>query len=341
MLWFVGSGISGTDSMPTLASKVIRKADIVYVETFTSPGMDTHTIETDGQIREAPRWLVEDGRQILADANTCDNVVLVSYGDPMVATTHTELRVRAVSDNIKVSVIYASSAILGIISECGLHHYKTGRMATIMNNEKALQTPYNTTYQNAIRRNHTILLLEYDSESGFFLDPAEALRMMNRYETERRRGVFDASVYAIVASRVGMVDQHIISGYIKNLIHADFGKPPHSIVIPGRLHFTERDALVALTECVDEPPPDDIDIIVPIPKQMLSRYIPLIREAIDGRPDSMSPGISDVIQNAESYMQDAQRALDEDRWEVAILLTGYADGLVDALRIIDGKDPKM
>lgn len=341
MLWFVGAGISGTDSMSVRASKVVRTADMVYVETFTSPGMDKDTIESVGQIREAPRWLVEDGKQILADAATYDNVVLLSYGDPMIATTHTELRVRAVSENIQVSVLHASSAISGVISECGLHHYKAGRMATIMNDTKSLQTPYNTTYQNAIRRNHTLLLLEYDSESGFFLDPTVALKMMSRYESGRRRGVFDESVYAIVASRIGQSDQRIRAGYLKSLIRTDFGKPPHSIVIPARLHFTERDALMALVECVDEPPPEDKDPVTPISEQMLSRYIPMIQEAINSQANNVSSGIADIIQNAEAYMQDAQRALDEDRWEVAILLTGYADGLVDALRIMQGKDPKM
>lgn len=341
MLWFVGAGISGTDSMSAQASRTVQAADIVYVETFTSPGMDMHMIKSAGQVREAPRWLVEDGRQILADAAAHDDVVLLSYGDPMIATTHTELRVRAVSENIRVSVLHASSAIPSTISECGLHHYKAGRMATIMNDAKSLQTPYGTTYQNAIRRNHTLLLLEYDSESGFFLDPAAALRMMNRYESERRRGVFDESTYAIVASRVGQGDQRIRAGYLGSLMHTDFGRPPHSIVIPARLHFTERDALTALVECIDEPPPEDKDPMIPIPDQMISRYIPMIQEAIDGQPDNLPDGIADVIQNAEAYMQDAQTALDQDRWEVAVLLTGYADGLVDALRIMQGKDPKM
>ena len=341
MLWFVGAGISGTDSMSVRASRVVQTADIVYVETFTSPGMDRHTIESVGQIREAPRWLVEDGRQILADAATHDSVVLLSYGDPMIATTHTELRVRALSENIQVSVLYASSAISGTISECGLHHYKAGRMATIMNDTKSLQTPYSTTYQNAIRRNHTLLLLEYDSESGFFLDPAVALKMMNRYESERRRGVFDESTYAIVASRVGQSDQRIRAGYLENLMCTDFGKPPHSIVIPARLHFTERDALMALVECINEPPHEDKDPITPIPEQMISRYIPMIQEAINSQPSNVPDGIADIIHNAEAYMRDAQMALDQDRWEVAILLTGYADGLVDALRIMQGKDPKM
>ena len=37
MLWFVGLGISGSKSIPVEALEVLSKADIVYLEQFTSP----------------------------------------------------------------------------------------------------------------------------------------------------------------------------------------------------------------------------------------------------------------------------------------------------------------
>ena len=37
MLWFVGLGISGFKSIPTEAIEILSKADIVYLEQFTSP----------------------------------------------------------------------------------------------------------------------------------------------------------------------------------------------------------------------------------------------------------------------------------------------------------------
>ena len=47
------------------------------------------------------RWFVEDGRQILDESKTL-NVGLISYGDPTIATTFTELRIRAIKNNIDV-----------------------------------------------------------------------------------------------------------------------------------------------------------------------------------------------------------------------------------------------
>lgn len=36
MLWFVGLGISGLDSISVDAQNILKKADIVYLEQFTS-----------------------------------------------------------------------------------------------------------------------------------------------------------------------------------------------------------------------------------------------------------------------------------------------------------------
>ena len=37
MLWFIGLGISGAKSIPSEAQDVLAKADMVYLEHFTSP----------------------------------------------------------------------------------------------------------------------------------------------------------------------------------------------------------------------------------------------------------------------------------------------------------------
>ena len=69
-------------------------------------------------------------------------MVLLAYGDPYIATTHIELRVRAIEDKIKTFSIHESSSLTSMIGECGLHFYKVGRIATIMSEIKSLTTPY-------------------------------------------------------------------------------------------------------------------------------------------------------------------------------------------------------
>ena len=99
MLSFVGLGISGFESIPIEGLDVISKADVVYLEQFTSPigksDLDKIQNVIKGEFRPAKRWLVEDGNEILEIAKEKD-VVLLSYGDPYIATTHIELRTRAI-----------------------------------------------------------------------------------------------------------------------------------------------------------------------------------------------------------------------------------------------------
>ena len=60
----------------------------------------------------------------------------------------------------------------------------------------------------------------------------------------------------------------------------DFGKAPHTIIIPGRLHFTETDALKMLGQCLDEPY-DNTEKVKKISIQMMKKYVPMVREALE------------------------------------------------------------
>ena len=345
MLWFVGLGISGFKSIPIEALDVLSKADIVYLEQFTSPigKSDLTKIKnaTKGEFKLAKRWLVEDGSEILKNAKK-KKVVLLAYGDPYIATTHIELRTRAIEDKIKTYSIHASSSLTSMIGECGLHFYKVGRIATVMSEMKSLTTPYYVIYKNIIEGNHTILLLEYNQDKDFFLDPKDALNGLLETEKGQIRNVISSSTYVIVASRIGFKDQKIISGKISSLKKIDFGKPPHTVIIPGRLHFTESDALKLFGQCIDEPF-DNTEKTKKISIQMMKKYVPMVREALE----EVEPLYKDqkefqgILENAELYVKDAEKFLEDGQDEVAILSIGYADGLVDALRLAKGLDPKM
>ena len=345
MLWFVGLGISGFKSIPNEALEVLSKADIVYLEQFTSPigKSDLTKIKnaTKGEFKPAKRWLVEDGKEILENSKK-KKVVLLSYGDPYIATTHIELRARAMQEKIKTYSIHAASSLTSMIGECGLHFYKVGRIATIMSEMKSLTTPYYVIYKNIIEGNHTVLLLEYNQDKDFFLDPNDALNGLVETEKGQKRNVISVSTFVIVASRIGFKDQTIISGKISSLKKKDFGKPPHTIIIPGRMHFTESDALKMFGQCIDEPA-DNSEKTKKISKQMMEKYVPMVRDALEEvKPLYKNQKEYQVIlENAELYVQDAEKFLEDGQEEVAILSIGYADGLVDALRLAKGLDPKM
>ena len=345
MLWFIGLGISGISELSASTLNVIKNAEIVYLESFTSPISETEKKQleeiSDGEFKTAKRWVVEDGNEILENAKNKETV-LISYGDPYIATTHLELKTRAMRDDVKTKTIHSSSIVSSLIGEVGLHYYKVGKVLTIMNDPKSMISPYNTIFDNLLNKTHSLILLEYNEDKSFFLNPKDALSLLLDVEKTQNRNVISEETFVIVASRIGKSDQKIISGKIANLIKKEFGEAPHSIIIPGRLHFTESDAVKVVTECVDEPNDNSIDV-KSISEQMIEKYVPMVREALEEiRPHYENfKEFADVLINAKLYIDDAENFLKEGKKEYAVLSIGYADGLVDALRIAKGFDPKM
>ena len=345
MLWIAGLGISGIESISIETQKLLKNADIVYLEQFTSPvtKLESNKIKklVKGEFKIAKRWMVEDGKEILKNSKK-KKVVLLTYGDPYIATTHIELRTRAIQEKIKTKTIHAASSITALVGECGLHYYKIGRIVTVMKDPKTLTTPYYVTYSNALAGNHTVLLLEYNQDEEFFLEPVNALSDLLSTEKEQKRKIISPSTFVIIASRIGFKNQAITAGKISNLIKKNFGKPPHTIIIPGQLHFTESDALKVFVNCIDEPF-DNSKNIKKISEQMLEKYVPMIRKAVEEIAPHYknSKEFQEVLENAELYIQDAEKFLEQGKDEVAVLSIGYADGLVDALRIAKGLNPKM
>ena len=345
MLWFVGLGISGTKSIPIEVVKIIQEADIVYLEVFTSPISQMYEEEiknmVNGSFKIAKRWLVEDGQEILKASKT-STVVLLAYGDPYMATTHIELRTRAELENIETKTIHSASVITSMIGEAGLQFYKVGRVITIMNEKKSTITPYTTIFKNLTQGLHSVILLEYNHDKKYFLDPKNAISDLLDIEKEQKRSVLSNDTFAIIASRIGFETQKIISGKFSNLLKTDFGEPPHSIIIPGKLHFTESDAINVLTECLDKPS-DNSSKIKNTSAQMIERYVPMVRKALEEIKPlyNDSKEFQEVFENAKLYIDDAENFLKQGNNENAVLSIGYADGLVDALRMAKGIDPKM
>jgi len=345
MLWFIGLGVSGISELSDRTISVLKDAEVVYLESFTSPISETEKEQLenicDGEFKIAKRWLVEDGNEILDNAQKRETV-LISYGDPYIATTHLELKTRAIRDNIETKTIHSSSIVSSLIGEVGLHYYKIGKILTIMNDSKSMITPYNTIFHNLLSKAHSLILLEYNEDKSFFLSPQNAMSLLLDVENTQNGKIISPDTFVIVASRIGKNDQKIISGKISNLIKKEFGEPPHSIVIPGSLHFTESDAVKMVTECLDEPV-DNSTSIKDISEKMIEKYVPMVRDALNEiKPHYENlKEYDDVLINAKLYIDDAENFLKEGKKEYAVLSIGYADGLVDALRIAKGFDPKM
>lgn len=353
MLWIIGIGINGYMGISTDAIEVLKKCDRIYLERFTSPVSEDDIrglnalIEKNDRVNEfiipVQRWFVEDGREII-EQSQFKNIALLTYGDPLIATTFTELLVRAVKRSIRVKIIHAASGIISLIGESGLHIYKFGRMVTMMSGFQSYISVYNTVFNNLLAGNHTLVLTEYsnnnNSNSVFFLDPKYFFDKMLQAEEDTKYGAFSQETFAIVGSRIGTEDQRIESGKIKSLLNRDYGIGPHSIIVTASLHFTEIDAVKSLTINLDEPL-NNTQRVRNLSVNMIEKYAPKAKEEINRMKSeiearqhtSITNGWSEILDNARYYIDDAERFMNQEKFELGILSMGYAEGLIDALHM--------
>src|SRR5215510_11434093 len=210
MLCLIGAGIYGTVEM-SYSIEILKDCDRIYLERFTSPISEdfinnVKSILGQGKkIEIVKRWFVEDGRQILDESKTL-NVGLVSYGDPTIATTFTELRIRAIKNEIIVKVVHAASGITSLVGESGLQIYKVGKLVTMMEEKQSAISVYTTIFNNLNLNCHTIILTEYrrdENESVFFLKPNDVFSRLLETEKDIKYEFVSGESFLIVLSRIG------------------------------------------------------------------------------------------------------------------------------------------
>ena len=344
MLYLIGAGIYETFELSN-SIDILKNCDRIYIEMFTSPISDNviqnlkSTLEPAKKIEFVKRWFVEDGRQILDESKTL-NVALVSYGDPTIATTFTELRTRAIRSDVNVRVIHAASGITSLVGESGLQIYKIGKLVTMMEERQSGMSVYTTIFNNLNLNCHTIILTEYrqqENGSFFFLKPNDVISRLIEMEKDFKYGFISDDSFLIVLSRIGTDNQRIVSGKANSLLGIDYGDGPHALIFPSKLHFIEEEAILNLTESIDTPS-DNTATIRTISDNMIIKYEPMIRKEILQIRDSLvsrkyhNKIQLELLENAELYLDDAIQFFRQGKKELAVLSIGYADGLVDSIK---------
>jgi diphthine synthase len=161
-----------------------------------------------------------------------------------------DLRLRAAKKGIGTLVVYGVSVASAIAGATGLQSYKFGKTVTIpmVESGKPSETPYDVIKENGERGLHTLVLLDIKADLVKYLLIKEALEQLLAVEGKRHERVVSADRLAVGLARVGSDDSRVKGGRVKDLIHHDFGGPPHSLVFPGRLHFMEAETLELLAD---------------------------------------------------------------------------------------------
>jgi len=248
-LVLVGLGLHDEKDVTVRGLEEIRSADVVFSERYTSrlcEGAISRLSETTGrEIRMLTREDVEDATVIL-EACKGRRTALLVVGDPLTATTHIDLRLRAEKDSIETAVVHAPSVLTAVPGLLGLQHYKFGRVTTLPFPQKGhLPTsPCEMIIDNLERGLHSMVLLDIDSENDRYMTANEGMRFLREMSSKLERAdVISSETLVCVVARAGAPDCIVAAGRLEDMELRDFGQPLHTIVVPGNLHFMEEEAL--------------------------------------------------------------------------------------------------
>lgn len=261
VLVFVGLGLD-KGGISLRGMEEVRKADAIYLDTYTSivPGLSVSYLEeiAGKKVKAVDRRIIEEEPQEILERARDGRVVLLVPGDPMVATTHVDLRLRAAKMGVETKIIHAGSILSAVAGVCGLQSYKFGPSATIPFPDNPSARPYEVLAENKKRGLHTLLLLDIRTEEGKMMSANQGMEIMLGHERARRESVFTQESLVVVVARAGCDDEVVRAGRVMEMLEVDFGPPPHSLVMPGRLHFMEAEALKVFAGA----PEDAIDELV-------------------------------------------------------------------------------
>lgn len=247
-LIFIGLGLSDDESATVEAIEACRGADILLAEQYTSiltkDSIERLSRKVGKEIRVLSRGEVEGGKFL--DEMKGKTVGFLVPGDPMTATTHVDLRIRAHEAGMDTRIIHGTSAMVAVPGILGLQHYKFGRTITIPFPQKGFEptSPFELLAENLQRGLHTLALLDIKSEEGRFMTAEQGFRWLLSMAESMKSDTVTLDTLACVVARAGSRSCVARADKIRELLKIDFGKPLHTIVIPGKLHFQEEEALV-------------------------------------------------------------------------------------------------
>lgn len=254
MLFFVGLGLYDEKDISLKGLEAVRAADAVYAEFYTSRLMGTSLEKLQGlygksihllsrpEVEGDPAWL-EEARE--------KNVAFLVGGDPMVSTTHLDLRLRALEMGIETRVVHSSSIVTAVSGLTGLQNYRFGRSTTVpfpyLARGKRIvpETPYLVLKENLARNLHTMLFLDIQNERYMTVNEGSELLLEMGANSG---GQVLSGLLGIGIARAGSEDAVVKADLLRRLKDHDFGGPLHIMVVPAKLHFMEAKALVALAK---------------------------------------------------------------------------------------------
>ncbi len=314
-----------------------RACDTLYAELYTTI-LDTNLERLDALIgkpvKPLTRRQLEDCSEGILEEAIHKKVGVLIGGDCLTATTHLSFLLDASKKGIPVKVIHGSS-IFTAVAETGLSLYKFGRTVTMPLPERAPpDTVLRTLRENKEHGLHTLVLLDIDAEDGHHQTIPQTLKTLFQAEDPES---LNPDTLIVAVARLGWKDQIVRAGNASEIAALDLGPPPYVIIVPGKLHFLEAEALMILAGCPEEAieghrPTGDMDKLIRKYSEGCRRVIEELEKAGYSRRKGID-GVKALIEHAARYVDDAEYYAQE-RKATALASVSYAEGILDALRLL-------
>ena len=227
-LYIIGLGLT-TRGISLHGKKILKNVKKIYLESYTVEFPYTKKeLEKELKIKvvDAGREFVES-EKIVEEAKD-EDVALLVYGSPLMATTHISLINRCKADKVKYSILHAGS-VFDAVAESGLSFYRFGKTASL----PAWSSGYEpTSFVEIIEDNlkigaHTLLLIDI----GLSFDSAREQLVKSGFDFGK----------VVVCSRLG-VRSRFYYGELSE-IDASRVKSPWCLIVPGKVEEYEVEAL--------------------------------------------------------------------------------------------------
>lgn len=275
MLYLIGLGLADPTDITLKGLEIIKNAGEVYLEHYTSIlTCDKSELEKlyGREVKVVDREMMEEGCQEIFDKakELTGGAAVLVVGDPLNATTHSDLILRAVSQKIPYQIIHNAS-ILNAVACCGLQIYNFGETISIpfWTETWKPESFYDKMLRNLKSGLHTLCLLDIKVKEPNLDLLAKGIRKMDpprfmsvsqaaqqlleiidnrdkrRSDTNDVRLEYELSRDSICIglARVGSATQRISKCSLFEAASIDLGTPLHSLVIPGTMHPLELEMI--------------------------------------------------------------------------------------------------
>ncbi len=274
-LLLVGIGMGDIHSMTTSALNAVQNADLRILESYTAKWNDDDILklkETVGEFEYALRPDIENPDKILAQCQE-KSVAIMVIGDPMQATTHVDLLLRAEELEIPYNVYHGISITNLATGISGLSNYRFGRPTTLTYayGGWVATSPLEVISVNLQLNLHTLVLFDLDPtglgtgnmQPMLPIDARKVMyQMLEKWQEDSLQEieeVVDSSfnfkqhsmkklpenlsqLPVVVCTDLGTTNQSLWRGILGSIEKAPVGNM-HCMIIPSRLSEIEEKAL--------------------------------------------------------------------------------------------------